>query len=58
MSAIRPNRNFDQEGPSKYNCKGQISSNTTRLHETIPNIPDTRLRSAYERFFGSNKNIK
>lgn len=55
MSAIRPNKNFDNEGPEIRYGQGYIRTDNIRSTKSIPQAPDTRLRTAYERFFTKKK---
>lgn len=55
MPAIRPNLNFDNEGPEKRRGEGALRTANNISKKTIPQVPDTRLQAAYERFFSKKK---
>ena len=55
MPAIRPNLNFDNEGPEIRRGEGALSTATSISKKSIPQAPDTRLLAAYERFFSKKK---
>jgi hypothetical protein len=52
MSAIRPNKNFYNEGPDYiFDYQAHISSSALTKTTTNINIPNKKVNAVYERFF-------
>lgn len=52
MSAMRPNKNFYNEGPDYiFDYQAHISSSALTKTTTNINIPNKKVNAVYERFF-------